>query len=160
MGTVTVSLLSADGRSMRATMLFVALILSGCTNAPFQSRVDTYAETASDELRLSASSEFVRAKAENYNTKITSFVSVEPSQTVADERSVNYPMSGSDLRRLPPVESSDAMLVDGQSEWSRAYGGEQRPRSMLIPTQWDENPMRLIPTRWDARVVFAGQGER
>jgi len=160
MGRVIVSLLSADGRNMRAAIVFVALILSGCTNSPFQSRFGTYAGATSDELRLTPSSRFVRTNADNHSTEITPFVSSEPSQTVAEEQSGNYPMWRSDLRRLPPVKPSDAMLVDGGAEWSRAYRDEQRPRSMLIPTRWDENPMRLIPTRWDGRVVFAGQGER
>jgi len=141
------------------SILFVALLSSGCTNAPFHSSVGSYAATTSDERRDTAGSEFVRANAEVDSTQITSIVLSEPSPVVADEHFVNYhPMWGSDLRRLPPVKSSDAMLVDGPFEGSRAYGDEQRPRSSLIPTQWDD-VMHLIPTRWDARAVFAGQGE-
>lgn len=146
-------------RARVCLVLFVVLLSSGCTNAPFHTGVGTYPPNTSDELRVTASSEFVRASAENDNTPITSFVSSEPSPITADERFVNhYPIWGSDLRRLPPVNSSDAVLFDGPSELSRAYGDRQQPRSSLIPTQWDD-VMHLIPTRWDARVVFAGQGE-
>ena len=147
---------------MRVTtysILFVALLSSGCTNAAFHDSVKTYAGTAFDELRVSPGSEFVRANAKDDNSPNTSFVSSELS-LVGDEHFVNYyPIRVSDLRRFAPIKPSDAVLADGPSEWSRAYADEQRPRSLLIPTQWNENAIRRIPTRWDARVVLTGQDE-
>jgi hypothetical protein len=141
---------------MRATsysFLFVALLLSGCTNTAFHRRSGTYAGTKSDELSVTPASEFVRAGAENCATKTTPSVPSGPSPIIADAQAVNY-YSRSDLRRVPPVESSDTMVVHGSSE-SRAHRDEPKQRSSLIPTQWDENVMTLIPTRWDATVVFA-----
>ena len=117
------------GRTMRATaysFLFVALLLSGCTNTPFHRNSGTYARTTSDELYVTPASEFVRAGAENYETEPLHSVPSEPSKNIADAQSVNY----------YPTD-------------------EPRQRSSLIPTRWDANVMKLIPTRWDAGVVFA-----
>ncbi len=148
---------------MRATtysILFVALLSSGCTNAAFHDSVKAYAGTSSDELRGSPGSDFVRANAKVENSPNTSFVSSEPS-LVGDEHFVNYyPKRVSNLRRFAPIKPADAILADGPSESSRAYTDEQRPRTLLIPTQWNVNATRRIPTRWDARVILTGQYAR
>jgi len=156
------------GRNMVArvySILFVALLLSGCTNIPFHSGAGTCAAPTADNVRV-PTTEFVRANDENDDTQISSFLSWGPSPVVTDEHFVSYcPIWSDDLRRLPPVKCPDALLADEASGERRAQSLLKRSRrgtdircNGLIPTQWDDDVIQLIPTRWDASVILAGQG--